>query len=67
MKKYVTPIAKKVEFSYQDHVLATGSFPLSTYADPWDVDTCTRKTNECSLVYYTKAKGVDDCYFPPET
>lgn len=60
-RNYVTPTANKVAFSYQEHVVAEGSFPISNYADPWHADKCTWGGGGCSAIYNVKARGTDDC------
>ena len=61
-KMYMTPAAKKVEFSYQDHVVAA-SYPVNIMADPWDAQKCTWGDGACSVIYNVKAKGLDDCSY----
>ena len=59
-KMYITPMAKKVMFSYQDQVTAA-SYPTAPNADPWEADKCTWGDGSCSVVFNPKAKGLDDC------
>lgn len=63
MKKiYCTPIAKKIDYAYQEQVVAQ-SIPVKEYLDAWDTGVvCTWGWVECSIIYnQPKARGLNDC------
>lgn len=65
-KKYYAPIAKKIDYTYQEQVVAQspGNVPVEGFLDPWNTHVvCTWGWTDCSLVYNvpTKARGLNDC------
>lgn len=60
-RNYETPTANKVAFSYQEHVVAASSYPISNYADPWLANKCTWGDGTCSAIYNVQARGLDNC------
>lgn len=67
MKKvYRAPIAKKIDYAFEDQVTAT-SYPINNYADPWHTNkVCTWGDGTCSVIYNVAkmARGLDDCQVP---
>lgn len=68
-KSYVTPETRKVEFSYDDHVLAAGSgqVPIGNYTDPTSAGICQYNASDCSKIYIaTYATYPTGCKFGPD-
>ncbi len=48
MKKlYRKPVAKKVDYVFEEQVMAQYSFPTSGWADPSDIGACTYDHGTC--------------------
>jgi len=67
-KTYRTPIAKKVDYAFQEQI-AAASVPVEHHTD-WHhtgiVCTWGATQNNCSVIYNvpTKARGLNDCMSP---
>jgi len=60
-KTYQKPSVKKVDYNFQEQVIAT-SYPLKQYADPWGTDYCTHREDDCNSIFNTpKTRGIDNC------
>lgn len=62
-KAYRAPVAKKIDYAYQEQVVAE-SLPVKNYVDAWDTGiVCTWGWAECSIIYNKPqmARGLDDC------
>ncbi|MBR5547918.1 MAG: hypothetical protein IKU70_13200 [Clostridia bacterium] len=59
-KMYQTPKAHKVDYSFQEQLVAQ-SWPIAGYADPWKHSVCTYDDGVCSKVYLMNARGINDC------
>ena len=60
---YKAPIAKKIDYAYQEQVVAQ-SLPVQNYVDAWLTNkVCTWGEAGCSWVYNMPkmARGLDDC------
>lgn len=64
-KAYRAPVAKKIDYAYQEQVVAE-SLPVKNYVDAWETGVvCTWGEAGCSVVYnQTKARGLNDCMYP---
>jgi len=62
-KEYCKPIAKKVDYSFEEQIAAS-SYPLMNYADPWHTNkVCTWGDGSCSVIYNQPvARGLNDCF-----
>ena len=63
-KTYHAPIAKKIDYSYQEQVVAQ-SLPIQYFVDAWQTGkVCTWGGAECSVIYnQPKARGLNDCEY----
>lgn len=60
-KMYQKPSVKKVDYNFQEQVIAA-SVPIKTLSDPWGTDYCTHRESDCSKIFYTpKTLGINDC------
>ena len=63
-KAYRAPIAKKIDYAFQEQVVAE-SLPVKNFVDAWDTGiVCTWGEAGCSVVYNVKARTLDDCMYP---
>lgn len=64
-RKYDKPAAVKIDYVYDDQIVAQS--PEAVKADPERVDVCTWADQTCFMMYYvpTKARGTDNCAMYP--
>lgn len=63
-RMYKEPYAKKVNFEYDDQVVATSVYPDAPQGDPYVINNCTwhRTNSTCNIMFNTpKARGIDNC------
>ena len=63
-RMYKKPYVKKVDFEYDDQVVAASPYPDAPQGDPYKIGNCTyQRTNPtCNIMFNVpKAKGIDHC------
>lgn len=62
-KAYNTPKAHKVDYSFEEQLVAESRPPIAGHTDWWQGGVCTHGSDaECSGIFNVKAKGLNDCW-----
>lgn len=62
-KAYYTPVAKKIDYVFEEHVIAEYSFPTAGWADPSEINACTYDHGTCYKMYnkMVRIQGPNSC------